>query len=312
MLKKLHLLSLIVPVYNEEESLKFFLKKINSIFTNSIPFQLEIIFINDGSTDSSLELLVNLQKIDKRITIIDLSRNFGKESALTAGLEQAKGDAIVPIDVDLQDPPELIMKMLEKWNLGFDVVVAKRIDRSSDSWMKRNTSAFFYSLYNKISDVKIPENVGDFRLMDRSVVDAIKKLTETNRFMKGVFNWVGFRTTYVEYSRAKRISGESKFTFLKLSNFAIDAFTSFSTAPLRISIYFGFVASFVSFLLGANIIIETIFFGIKIPGYASLATIVLFIGGIQLIAIGVIGEYIGKIYLESKRRPIFIVRKVYK
>ena len=309
MTKKIKL-SLVIPVFNEKDAIAIFIESIKDTFKET-DISLELIFVNDGSTDESLDILIKERSADSQITILDLSRNFGKEAALSAGLEYATGDCVVPIDVDLQDPPELILEMIEKWNAGFDVVIAKRIDRSLDSWAKRNSSLWFYRIYNKIAQIKIPENVGDFRLMDRSVVDAVKLMPESNRFMKGIFSWVGFKTTYVEYSRPNRVAGSSKFSGWKLWNFAIEGITSFSIEPLRVWTYFGFFISFISFLFAIHIVIKTLLFGIETPGYASLAVLIIFLGGIQLIGIGVIGEYIGRTYIEVKNRPKYIIRSIY-
>jgi len=306
------LISLIVPVFNESISVSVFLHKVTKIFSLNKQFTYEIIFVNDGSTDNTMDVLLEIKKKYSRILIIDLSRNFGKEAALSAGLNYCKGDAAVPLDVDLQDPPELILDMFNKWKEGYDVVVARRINRDTDTFLKRNTSKFFYKLYNKMSDVKIPENVGDFRLMDRSVVNAIKELPESNRFMKGIFNWVGFKTDFVDYVRPSRDSGETKFSGLSLFKLAIDGITSFSSTPLRIWFYLGFIVAFLSLLFASYIIINKLFFDISTPGYASLAVLIIFFGGLQIMGIGVLGEYLGRNYIESKRRPVFIVRKIYK
>ncbi len=247
----------------------------------------------------------------RHIRIINLSRNFGKESAMTAGLEFSLGDVIIPIDADLQDPPELIVKFLEKWREGFDVVLAKRADRKSDSFFKRKSAELFYKIHNQISNISIPNNVGDYRLMTRRVVDAIKLLPENQRFMKGIFAWVGYPTTTIEYKREVRIAGETSFNGWKLWNFAIDGITSFSTVPLRIWLYIGMSISFLSFLFGITIIIKTLIYGIDLPGYASMLTIILFLGGIQLMGIGILGEYLGRIYNEAKGRPIYIIEGEY-
>lgn len=243
--------------------------------------------------------------------IINLSRNFGKEAALTAGLDYAKGDAIIPIDVDLQDPPELIKTMVSKWEEGFDVVLAKRIDRSSDTFIKKITANSFYKINNKISNINIPENVGDYRLFSKKVLKAIQALPENQRFMKGIFAWVGFNTTVVEYKREKRVAGNSSFNGWSLWNFALNGITSFSTVPIRIWLYIGSIISALSFLYGIWIIIKTVLLGVDVPGYSSMMTVVLFLGGIQLMGIGILGEYIGRIYNESKKRPIYIVDNEY-
>ncbi len=301
-------ISIVCPFYNEEDVVDIFMDAIIPVMTD-IGRSFEIVCVNDGSTDSTLEKLISATKSRKNIRVVDLSRNFGKEAALTAGLDYSVGKAVVPIDADLQDPPELIKEFVKKWDEGYEVVLAKRIDRSKDKFGKRVTAKFFYKLHNKISKTKIPENVGDYRLMTRKVVDAVSKLPENQRFMKGVFAWVGFKTTVVEYKREERQAGETSFNSWKLWNFAMDGITGFSTVPLRIWLYLGVFISSISFLYGSFIILRTILMGIDVPGYASLLTIMLFLGGVQLIGIGVIGEYVGRMYMESKRRPPYIVDK---
>lgn len=305
------LLSLVIPVYNEEEAVQLFLNSVTSVFKNQPSIHLEFVFVNDGSTDETLEKLLDIQKIDSRIKVVDLSRNFGKEAALTAGLNTAKGDIVVPIDVDLQDPPELILTMIEKWREGYDVVLARRINRDSDTWVKRTSANWFYKIHNIISNPKIPKNVGDFRLIDRRVVNELQKLTESHRFMKGLFAWLGFRECYVDYIRPERIAGTSKFKGWKLWNFAIEGITSFSIIPLQVWSYFGFFISFLSFIFGFFIILKVFILGVDVPGYASLLVLITFFGGLQLIGIGVIGEYVGRTYIESKRRPSFLIREIY-
>ena len=303
-------ISIIAPCYNEEETIEPFLRRIEEILTQ-INESYEIVFINDGSKDNTLNVLLNAKQNFKNIRIINFSRNFGKEAALTAGLDKARGEAAIPIDVDLQDPPELIKELVAKWREGYDVVLAKRADRTSDSFAKRVSADLFYKLNGKISNVDIPNNVGDFRLMSKRVVEALKQLPENQRFMKGLFAWVGFKTVAIEYVREKREAGQSSFNGWKLWNFALDGITSFSTLPLRIWLYIGALVSFLSFLYGSFIILKTLIFGVDLPGYASLAVIMLFLGGIQLIGIGILGEYIGRIYSESKRRPSYIIEGEY-
>ena len=304
------LISIVCPVYNEEEMIPSFINTIMPVLS-SINYPSEILFINDGSSDSTIDELLKAKQYYKNIRIIDLSRNFGKESALTAGLDRAAGEVIIPIDVDLQDPPELIPEFISYWEKGYDVVLAKRTDRSADSWMKKMTAKWFYKLHNAISQVKIPENAGDFRLITRKVLTAIKQMPENQRFMKGIFAWVGFKTAVVDYKRGQRKAGRSNFNTWRLWNFALDGLTGFSTIPLRIWFYVGFLMALLSFLYGSFIVILTLFWGVKTPGFASLFTAVLFIGGIQLIGIGVLGEYIGRIYMETKRRPSYIIDKEY-
>lgn len=241
----------------------------------------------------------------------NLTRNFGKEAALTAGIDQAKGDAVIIMDVDLQDPPELILDFLAKWHEGYDVVYGKRIIRDSDSLAKRASANWFYKLFNKVSPVKIPENAGDFRLMDRRVVEVVKRLHERNRFMKGMFAWVGFRSTGVPYTRKPRPAGQTKWNYWKLWNFALDGLVGFSTAPLRIWMYFGAIVAIIAFLYSLFIVAKVIIFGIDVPGYASLMTAILFFGGVQLLSLGVVGEYLGRLFTEVKGRPVYVMENVY-
>jgi len=305
-------LSLVVPVYNEADAIEVFVDRVAKVFQSHPDIAIEIVFVNDGSTDRSLDAMLALRPSPITIKVVDLSRNFGKEAALTAGLRNASGDAVVPIDVDLQDPPEVILDMIAKWREGYEVVLGRRMDRKADSWAKRTSAAAFYWFHNKISASKIPENVGDFRLMDRRVNTAIGELPETQRFMKGLFAWIGFRTAVVDYTRAERVAGTTKFNGWKLWNLAIEGVTSFSTAPLKVFTYLGIVVSLSSFVFAVVTIVRVLIFGVDVPGYASLFVAVNFLGGIQLIGIGVIGEYLGRSYFESKRRPVYVVRQIYK
>ncbi|UDI94277.1 glycosyltransferase family 2 protein [Pseudomonas sp. IAC-BECa141] len=304
-------LSLVIPVFNEEDSLDGFLLRIHQVFEQEALVQLELVFVNDGSSDTTLERLLHCQQSDSRIRIVDLSRNFGKEAAMSAGLQIATGQIVVPIDVDLQDPPEVILQMIERWREGFEVVLGHRISRRNDTWAKQTSASWFYRLHNRIADQPLPENVGDFRLMDRCVVDALLTLPESRRFMKGLFAWVGFRTTQVEYERPERAAGQSKFNGWRLWNFALEGITSFSTEPLRIWTYLGALVSLVSFAFAMFIVLRTVLHGVDLPGYASLMVAVTFLGGLQLIGIGVLGEYLGRTYIEAKRRPVFLVRRIY-
>jgi glycosyltransferase involved in cell wall biosynthesis len=301
-------LSIICPLYNEQENIDLFLVRLKDVLVK-LNLVYEIIFINDGSTDNTLQKLINAKETQSQIRIINLSRNFGKEAALTAGLDYSKGEIIIPIDADLQDPPEIIPQLIDEWRKGFDVVLAKRIDRSSDTILKKMTADLFYIFHNKISHTKIPENCGDFRLINRAVVDAIKKIPENQRFMKGVFAWVGFNVSSVNYSRESRAAGRSKFDAWRLWNFALEGITSFSTAPLRVWLYIGLTISSLAFLYGGFIVIKTLIFGVDVPGYASLLTSILFLGGVQLLSIGILGEYIGRVYMEVKSRPKYIVKQ---
>ncbi|MBP8829415.1 MAG: glycosyltransferase family 2 protein [Desulfobacter sp.] len=303
-------LSIICPCFNEESTIKIFLEKLIPIMQN-VQRPYEVIFINDGSTDNTLNVLLKAKSKNPQIRILNLSRNFGKEAALTAGLEHAMGEVVIPIDADLQHPPEIIIEFIKKWEEGFDVVVGKRTVRTGEGVIKKLTAKYFYKFHNQISDVEIPYNVGDFRLMSRKVIEALKRLPENQRFMKGLFAWVGFNTAVVEYEQAPRAAGKTSYNGWKLWDFALDGITSFSTLPLRIWMYIGFLISFLSFLYGSAIVINTLILGVDTPGYASMITVILFLGGIQLIGIGILGEYIGRIYKETKKRPLYIIEKEY-
>jgi glycosyltransferase involved in cell wall biosynthesis len=300
-------ISLIVPVFNEEEAVPIFYNAVRSYAAFNI-FDIEIIFINDGSSDTTESIISEISAKDPLVKNISFTRNFGKEPALFAGLEASTGDVIVPIDVDLQDPIEVIPLMIDKWKEGNEVVLAKRIDRSSDTHIKRKTAEWFYKLHNKISNPKIEENVGDFRLMSRNIVENIKQLQEKNLFMKGILSWVGGRIAVVEYTRADRIAGKTKFNGWKLWNLALEGITSFSTFPLRMWTYIGLTVASLSFLYGTWMIVDTLFWGNPVKGYSSIMVSILFLGGIQLIGIGVLGEYIGRIYIEAKNRPRYIIK----
>jgi len=267
--------------------------------------------VDDGSRDDTLVRLVALAEKDPRFQVVELSRNFGKESALTAGIDSARGDAIIPIDSDLQDPPELITELVREWEGGAEVVLARRTDRKSDSYLKRKTAELFYVAHNRISDVKIPDNVGDYRLMDKVAVDALKQLPERQRFMKGLFAWIGFRTVTVDYTRNARAAGTSKFSGWKLWNFALEGITSFSVAPLKIWTYVGGIGAIATLFYAIFIILTTLTRGIDVPGYASTLVAVLFFGSVQLISVGMLGEYLGRVYMETKKRPNYIIRKRY-
>lgn len=301
-------ISLVVPVFNEEDTIPIFYKAVRE-FDGLQQFDVEIIFINDGSKDTTESIINTLAVADPLVKALSFTRNFGKEPALFAGLEHAEGDAIIPIDVDLQDPIEAIPHLINKWQCGADMVLAKRTDRTSDGRLKRKTAEWFYKLHNKISNPKIEENVGDFRLMSREVVDNIKKMPERNLFMKGILSWVGGKTDVVEYARAQRVAGQTKFNGWKLWNLALEGITSFSTFPLRMWTYIGLLVAGIAFIYGAWMIIDTLAFGNPVRGYPSLLVSVLFLGGVQLIGVGVLGEYIGRIYVEVKNRPRYVMKK---
>ncbi|WP_063552988.1 glycosyltransferase family 2 protein [Burkholderia territorii] len=305
------LVSLVVPFYNEGEAVERFFDVVIPLMAGLDAIRFEIVCVNDGSRDDTLERLIRVSMTDRRVRVIDLTRNFGKEAALTAGLDEAAGDAVIPLDADLQDPPSLIPVMLEHWLDGAEVVAAKRSNRACDSFAKRTAAAIYYRVHNLLSDVKLPENVGDFRLMDRKVVNALRSLPERHRFMKGLFAWVGYQTVIIEYQREARSAGHSKFSGWKLWNFALEGITSFSTVPLRSWTYIGLGIAALAFLYGTFIVGRTLLFGNPVLGYPSLLSVTLFIGGIELVGIGVVGEYIGRIYDESKQRPVYLIRRRY-
>ncbi len=303
-------LSIIVPMWNEEESIDIFMERVEPIL-QSITQSYEIICIDDGSTDSTLKLLIQHRVRDARIKVLSLSRNFGKDVALSAGLNYCEGQAVVPMDVDLQDPPEIIPDMYARKQEGYDVVLAVRASRKSDSWMKRRTAKLFYRLHNKVADIAIPDDTGDFRMLDRKVVEVIRRLPERTRFMKGLFAWVGFTHSEIEYERQPRAAGTTKWKYWKLWNFALDGITASSTVPLRIWTYFGVAISTFAFLYAGFLILSTMMGGVSVPGYASMMVTVLFLGGINIMATGILGEYLGRVYTEVRNRPLYVVRETH-
>lgn len=302
-------ISLVVPVFNEEDTIPIFYKAVRE-YEPLKEYDVEIVFINDGSKDATESIINALAVADPLVVPLSFTRNFGKEPALFAGLDHATGDAVIPIDVDLQDPVEVIPNLIERWQTGADMVLAKRSDRSTDSRLKRKSAEWFYKLHNKISNPKIEENVGDFRLMSREVVENIKQMPERNLFMKGILSWVGGNVEVVEYARAERVAGTTKFNGWKLWNLALEGITSFSTFPLRIWTYIGLGVSLFAFLYATWMIIDKLIWGNPVPGYPSLMAAILFLGGVQLIGIGVLGEYMGRIYIETKNRPKYIMKSV--
>ncbi|MFT6834442.1 MAG: glycosyltransferase involved in cell wall biosynthesis [Francisellaceae bacterium] len=312
MIRNYQLLSLIVPMYNEEEALDSFFDTTLPIL-RSLHNNFEIVCVNDGSSDNTLKNLLLKQILVPEIIIIDFHKNFGKEAATTAGIEQSQGDIIIPIDADLQDPPHIIPKMVEKWQNGYDEVLAIRASRESDTSVKRNSSGAFYRIFNKFAEQKIPNNAGDFRLMDKSIADIAIQLPEKNRFMKGIFSWASNgNTAVVEYTRDAREFGLSKWNYWKLWNFAIDGITAFSSWPLRVWSYVGVGVSSIAVIFMFYTILKHLIFHSDLPGYASLMCVILFLGGIQLISLGIIGEYISRIYNESKNRPLYIIKKIHR
>lgn len=303
------MLSVVVPMYNEEEGTELFFSRLVPVL-EAITHDFEIVCVDDGSSDRTLANLTRHHVRDERIKVVSLSRNFGKDTALSAGLDYARGDAVIPIDADLQDPPELIARMVEKWREGYEVVFARRGFRDTDDMQKRVSANLFYRIHNWIADVRIPDNVGDFRLMDRRVVEAVKHLPEKTRFMKGLFAWVGFKQIGVEYRREARAAGTTKWRYWKLWNFAIDGITGSSTLPLRMWTYFGAAIAAVTLVYAAWLVGYTLFVGNTVPGYASLMIAVMFLGAMNIVATGILGEYVGRIYFEVRNRPLYLVREM--
>jgi len=305
-------LSLIVPVLDEEATVAAFLDASASALDRVTELMgpgasAEWIFVNDGSTDATEVVLRTRAEQDPRIKLINLSRNFGKEAALAAGLDHATGDAVIPIDVDLQDPPEVIIEMVQRWLDGAQVVNAKRVDRSSDTWGKRTTAAWFYRLYNRFADQPIPENVGDFRLLGKEAVTVIRQLPESSRFNKGLFNWVGFQVETIEYHRARRHAGQTKWRAWPLWNLALDGITSSTTVPLRMWTYIGATIALMAFAYAMFLTVRTLVFGVDVPGFASIMVAILMLGGLQLLSLGIMGEYVGRIATDVRGRPLYVV-----
>lgn len=301
-------LSLVVPMYNEADLIPELFERVIPV-VEAVTADYEIICVNDGSSDDTLRLLKAARETHHRIKILDLTRNFGKEIALSAGLDRASGDAVIPIDADLQDPPELVPDMVTKWREGNEVVLAVRRDRSHDSFARRLTARLFHRVMGRLSEVPIPADAGDFRLLDRRVVEMLRQLPERTRFMKGIFAWLGFRPATVEYARPARASGESKWRPWQLWNFALDGLFSFTTLPLRIWTYFGLVAAFAALAYMVLIIARTLILGVDVPGYASVVVFILFFSGLNMIGLGIIGEYLGRVFIEVKGRPLYLVRQ---
>ena len=301
-------LSVVVPVYNEQEVLLEFHKRLSSAL-DSLSLDSEVIYVNDGSTDNTLQIVRDLSKKDAKVAFIDFSRNFGKEVALTAGLDYATGDAVVVIDADLQDPPELIPELFKSLQEGYDVVYGQRISRKGESFLKKATAAGFYRFMRQFGRTTLPQDTGDFRILSRRAVNALNQIHEQHRFMKGLFTWIGYPQKAVSYERDPRYGGKTKWNYWKLWNFALEGITSYTAAPLKIATYFGFAIAGCAFLYALIVIIKTLLFHDPVQGYPSLMVAILFLGGIQLVFIGLIGEYLGRTYNESKRRPLYFVNE---
>lgn len=299
-------LSIVVPVFNEAKVLPEFHRRLSAVL-NALMESSEIVYVNDGSADASLQAMHNLRSSDTRVAIVNLSRNFGKEVAVTAGLDHARGAAAIVIDADLQDPPELIPLLAKKWAEGYDMVCARRRERRGEAWLKRATARLFYRLIGSIGEIPIPADTGDFRILSRRCLDALASCREQRRFMKGLFAWVGFKRTEILYDRDPRFAGETKWNYWRLLNFAIEGITSFTITPLKLATYLGVGTATVAILYATFIVVRTFLFGRVVPGYASLMVVVLLLAGVQLIAMGVIGEYVGRIFMESKARPLYLI-----
>ena len=303
------LITLIVPAYNEEEVIETFYEHVCNIVDDLTDYKFEFLFVNDGSKDKTLDIIKYLRNQDKRISYIDLSRNFGKEIAMAAGFDYAKGDAVIIMDADLQHPPELIPEMIYYWESGYEDVYAKRNKREGENWIKRFTSKSYYRLLQKVTKFPVLPDVGDFRLLDKRCVNALKSLRESQRYTKGMYSWIGFKKKEIEYDAGVRIAGKSKWNLVSLFNLAMEGITSFTTFPLKLSTIFGFFASILSFFYLVFIVIKTVLYGVDVSGYPSLMVVILFLGGIQLISLGIIGEYLGRIFNETKNRPLYFIEE---
>lgn len=304
-------LSVVVPAYNEQAGLRAFHDRLSAVLA-SVNLTVEIVYVNDGSRDRTLSVMKALQANDRRVTIVDLSRNFGKEIALTAGLDHAAGTAVVVIDADLQDPPELIPTLYAELQRGFDMVYAQRKRRAGETLVKKMTAALFYRLMNRVASVPMPVDTGDYRIIGPRALRALRQLREQHRFMKGLFTWIGFRQRAILYDRDPRLAGTTKWNYWKLWNFALEGLTSFTIAPLKIASYVGTLTAVGAFIYGIVVVIRTLIMGRDVPGYASLMVVMLFLGGAQLLAIGIIGEYLGRVFDEEKRRPLYLTQDVYR
>jgi glycosyltransferase involved in cell wall biosynthesis len=300
-------ISIVIPAYNESSGLLELHRRLTRV-VDAMPVAAEFVYVNDGSRDDTLQVLRSIRSGDPRVALVDLSRNFGKEIAMTAGLDYARGEAVILIDADLQDPPELIPELCTRWHEGYDVVYALRVDRAGESWLKKWTARLFYRTLERIGTIPIPRDTGDYRLLSRRAVDALKQLRERHRFMKGLFSWIGYPQTSVRYVRDPRFAGETKWNYWRLWNFAIEGLTSFTAAPLKISTYIGVGTALTAFAYALIIISRTLLYGREVPGYASLLVVMLFLGGIQLIALGILGEYLSRTFDEVKQRPLYFVQ----
>ncbi len=301
------LITILIPCFNEENSLDLLYERLRNMTSQLSQYRFQILLVNDGSKDNTLAKMQELHTKDSTVSYLSLSRNFGKENAMLAGLDFAEGDAVILLDADLQDPPELIPQMIEEWEKGYDDVYARRRSRAGETWFKKASAHWYYRILQKFADIDIPSDVGDFRLLDRQAVDALCSLRERQRYTKGLFSWIGYNKKELLFDREPRAAGNSKMNFLKLFGLAVDGITSFSVAPLRLASILGIIISSIAFIYLVFVIAKTLLFGDPVAGYPSMISIILFMGGIQLIVLGIIGEYVGRIFYESKRRPDYLV-----
>lgn len=302
-------ITILVPCFNEEQSLPFLHEALQELINSQVDYQWQVLFIDDGSNDKTLDILRQLAKEEYRYSYVSLSRNFGKENAMLAGFDYATGDCMVIMDADLQHPPQLIPEMINYWEQGYQDVYAKRKDRETDSWLRRKLSTLYYKLLQKTTRVDVLQNAGDFRLLDRKCIDALKELRESERYTKGMYCWIGFSKKEIQFEPAARVAGKSTFSYGKLVALALEGFTSFSTAPLRFSTVIGTVVSLLSFVLMFIFLIKAILFGDPVQGFPTLITVILFLGGIQLLSLGIIGEYLGRVFIETKQRPVYLIKE---
>ena len=302
-------ITILVPVYNEESVLPQLFKRLDEFTKNTPNYRFEFLFINDGSIDKSFSIITEQSKKDSRISYINLSRNFGKEIAMIAGIDHVKSDALVIIDADLQDPPELIQEMISYWEDGYDDVYARRNNRQGETWLKKKTSQWYYRILQKSTNIPIQVDTGDFRLLDRRCIEALQKFRESQRNTKAIFSWIGYKKKEIFYNRDPRLSGQTKWNYRKLLNLAIDGITSFTTAPLRMATIFGFIVSFIAFVWIVYLLVRPLFGVSTGAGYSSLMAVILFLGGVQLLSLGIIGEYVGRIFIETKNRPLYLIEE---
>jgi glycosyltransferase involved in cell wall biosynthesis len=304
-------ISILIPAYNEEEVLDKLFVRLANLANGTKDYDFEFFFVNDGSKDNTLEIIKGYAETDTRVSYLNLSRNFGKEIAMIAGLDNVSGDATVIIDADLQDPPELIPEMVHWWEKGYDDVYAKRSSRMGESWLKKVTSKIFYNTLQSVTRIPIQKDTGDFRLLDKRAVEALKQIRESQRYTKGYFSWIGFKKKEITYKRDPRAAGETKWNYFKLFDLAIEGIVSFSTAPLRIATFLGSVVAFIAFVYLIVIVIKTLIYGVDLAGYPSMMAVILFLGGAQLLTIGIIGEYVGRIFNETKNRPLYLIEELH-